>query len=61
MTDSVLPPYLVREPDNVLHVDIPKALEYFGYPDTPENREVLADVFTEACREHFPAAEINVE
>ncbi len=49
-----LGPGLYRDTRGAIHADVPELLAYFGYADTPHNREVAARVALRAFRQLFP-------
>jgi hypothetical protein len=54
-----LPPGFYHVGDE-LHLDVPELLAYFGYADTPENRETLTEAAKRLFRERWPDVEQRV-
>jgi hypothetical protein len=55
-----LGPGLYLDAGNNLHVDTPELLEYFGYADTPENRDVCTREAMRALRRLYPSVPQHV-
>jgi hypothetical protein len=45
--------------DGALHLNLKEMLEANGYPDTPENREVLTRAAHDVTRQHWPDVKIE--
>ena len=47
------PDFMVRR-GNELHFDTRRFLEHYGYPVTPQNEKLVAELFEKAARETWP-------
>jgi hypothetical protein len=43
-----------------LHIDVPRLLDYIGWPDTPDNRDVACRIVRETAAVQFPGMPVNV-
>lgn len=53
-----LPDYVSEDQEGNVHVDIPKLLAHFGWPDTPKNRDMACLFVAEAVSEALPGVAI---
>jgi hypothetical protein len=53
-----LAPGVWMDADDCVHVSVPDVLRHFGWPDTPENREIITQATREVMSNANPDATI---